>query len=54
MAGAGFDPAYVLPVVIDVGTANKALREDAYYLGLDQDRVSGDDYFAILDEVGPK
>lgn len=34
-----------------MGTDNEKLRNDPYYLGLDQPRVSGSEYYEILDEV---
>lgn len=37
--------------VVDVGTNNLKLREDEYYLGLHQERVSGNAYYELLDEV---
>eukprot|EP00877_Chromochloris_zofingiensis_P009541 jgi/Chrzof1/4840/Cz15g01060.t1_MME1[v5.2] len=49
-AAAGFSPARVLPCVIDVGTNNEALRNDPLYVGLKQPRVSGKEYYAIVDE----
>ncbi|KXZ45769.1 hypothetical protein GPECTOR_50g562 [Gonium pectorale] len=49
-AAAGFSPSKVLPVVIDVGTNNKALRNDPHYAGLRIPRITGPEYFAIVDE----
>nr|AIT70139.1 malic enzyme [Scytosiphon dotyi] len=50
VAAAGFHPARVLPCVIDVGTNNKELREDKSYLGLNQERLEGDEYLQVVDE----
>ncbi|KAG2435604.1 hypothetical protein HYH02_011895 [Chlamydomonas schloesseri] len=49
-AAAGFSPSKVLPVVIDVGTNNEALRNDPHYVGLRIPRITGPEYFAIIDE----
>ena len=49
-ACAGVPPQYCLPVVLDVGTSNQALLDDPLYLGLRQQRVRGEDYFAFVDE----
>lgn len=49
-AAGGIDPLRLLPVVIDVGTDNEALREDPLYLGLRQPRLRGAPYFAVVDE----
>ena len=46
----GIPPQACLPVLIDVGTDNAALREDPFYLGLRQSRITGDAYQALLDE----
>ncbi len=49
-AGAGIDPATVLPISIDVGTENEALRNDPKYLGWPHRRVRGAEYEALVDE----
>ena len=48
VACGGISPARVLPVCLDVGTDNMELRNDPAYLGLDQPRVDGDEYYAIV------
>lgn len=47
---AGIPPHTVLPVCLDVGTNNKSLLEDPFYIGLRHERVDGDKYFQLLDE----
>lgn len=40
----GIDPSRTLPVLLDVGTNNPAIRDDPLYLGWRHDRITGDDY----------
>jgi malate dehydrogenase (oxaloacetate-decarboxylating)(NADP+) len=49
-ACAGIDPTKCLPVMLDVGTNNKTLRDDPLYLGLGQDRLRGPEYDALVEE----
>ena len=49
-ACAGVPPEQCLPVMLDVGTDNKALREDPLYLGLQQPRLRGPAFDALVDE----
>jgi len=50
IAGAGFDPARILPVALDLGTNNETLREDAGYLGLPVPKPTGEEYYELVDE----
>jgi malate dehydrogenase (oxaloacetate-decarboxylating)(NADP+) len=49
-ACAGVHPNLCLPVLLDVGTNNTGLRGDPLYLGLAQQRLTGEDYDALVDE----
>lgn len=49
-AAAGIHPSKCLPVVIDVGTNNTELRHDPTYLGLPHKRITGPEYYAVIDE----
>lgn len=46
----GISPAYTLPVTLDVGTNNAALLDDPMYMGWRHPRITGDDYYAFVDE----
>lgn len=49
-ACAGVPPHQCLPITIDVGTDNDALRGSAEYMGLDQPRLRGPVYHALVTE----
>jgi len=49
-AAGGIAPHRVLPVCIDVGTNNKELLNNPYYLGIQQERLTGVEYFSVVDE----
>jgi len=46
---AGIHPAATLPVILDVGTNNKALLDDPLYLGWRHERIRGAEYDAFVD-----
>ncbi|CAA6669727.1 unnamed protein product [Spirodela intermedia] len=50
VAAAGINPHRVLPVMIDVGTNNEKLLKDPLYLGLQQERLDGEEYLSVIDE----
>jgi len=50
VACAGIDPRQCLPVMLDVGTKNVALREEPLYLGVRQDRLTGAAYDELVEE----
>jgi malate dehydrogenase (oxaloacetate-decarboxylating)(NADP+) len=49
-ACAGVEPTRTLPVLLDVGTNNEALRNDSLYLGLQQPRLRGPAYDELVEE----
>ncbi|KAJ4456307.1 Malic enzyme [Paratrimastix pyriformis] len=51
VAGAGSDPRKVLPVQIDAGTNNVALRSHPLYMGLNRPRLQGEEYFQFVADV---
>lgn len=49
-ACAGINPQHVLPVTLDVGTNTEQYLQDPLYLGLQQKRVDGEEYYALVQE----
>lgn len=49
-AGAGIHPSQTLPISLDVGTNNEALLNDDLYLGWRKPRLTGDEYFSLVEE----
>merc|ERR1719281_2375304 len=48
--GAGFDPARILPVALDLGTNNEKLRNNPEYLGTPVEKPTGEEYYELVDE----
>lgn len=48
---AGIRPEVALPLTLDLGTGNKALREDPLYLGSRREKVSAQEEQEFLDEL---
>ena len=46
----GIRPERTLPIVLDVGTNNAERLDDPEYLGWRHERITGDDYFAFIEQ----
>lgn len=51
VACAGVNPAHCLPIMLDVGTANDSVRDDAFYIGLREPRLAGSAYDDLVEEL---
>ncbi len=51
VACAGIHPSECLPIMLDVGTGNHQLRDNSMYLGLNQERLVGEPYDELVDEI---
>jgi len=50
-ACAGIRPEGTLPLTLDLGTNNKALRDDPMYMGMRRGRISDEEELEFLDEL---
>lgn len=50
VAGGGIHPARTLPITLDMGTNNEQLLNDPFYLGRTHRRLTGEQYFNLVDE----
>ncbi|KAI9314283.1 hypothetical protein BX666DRAFT_2054732 [Dichotomocladium elegans] len=51
VACAGIHPDRTLPITLDLGTNNKAYREDPFYLGVRQTRPKDAEFYSSVDKV---
>ena len=48
---AGIRPEATLPLTLDLGTNNKALRDDPLYMGSRREKVTHEEEIAFMDEL---
>ena len=47
----GVRPDWLLPITVDAGTDNAALRSDPLYVGDDAPRLRGEPYFLLMQDL---
>lgn len=50
VAAAGINPNQCMPIMLDVGTNNNEYLDDPLYLGWQQPRITGDEYYSLVEE----
>lgn len=50
VAGAGINPEQCMPIMLDVGTNNETFLNDPLYLGWQNKRLRGQEYYELVDE----
>ncbi|KAK9823686.1 hypothetical protein WJX72_004630 [[Myrmecia] bisecta] len=50
-AAGGVHPKYILPITVDTGCNTASIRDDPLYVGLPQERMRGQQYDELIDEL---
>jgi malate dehydrogenase (oxaloacetate-decarboxylating)(NADP+) len=50
VAAAGIHPEHCMPITIDVGTNNENFLKDPLYLGWQEERLRGEEYYELINE----